>query len=162
MKVCVFAGTFDPFTVGHAFVVEKSLELFDKVIVAIGYNADKKPRFTLAQRKEIIKAVYGNDDRVVIESYEGMLTDFMKERGVKYTVRGVRDKDDYKYESTMARYNEDMYSDCTTIYIQTPASLTHISSSAMRNIISLNGDISSYLPKKCQAVIKKFISEEKD
>lgn len=162
MKTCVFAGTFDPFTVGHAFVVEKCLELFDKVVIAVGVNKDKKPLFTENERIELIKAAYLNDARVQVFSYQGMLVDFMKAHDIKYTVRGVRTEDDYKYESTMARYNQDMYPDCTTVYIQTPSNLMHVSSSAMRNILSLNSDISAYVPENCLPLIEKFIREKQN
>ena len=156
MRTCVFAGTFDPFTTGHEYVVNKCLDLFDKVVIAIGVNVDKKPLFALEQRTEIIKSVYENDDRIEVVSYTGMLVDFMKENGIEVTVRGIRNEEDYKYETTMLRYNQDMYSDCNTIFIPTPASLTYVSSSAIRNIISLKGDISPYVPEKAVKVISGF------
>ena len=160
MRTCVFAGSFDPFTKGHAFVVEKCLEIFDKVIIAIGVNVDKKPLFSLEKRKTILCELYQDNDRIKIAEYQGMLTDFMKKNDVKFTVRGIRNQDDFKYESNMARYNEDMFPDCVTVYIQTPATLEHVSSTAMRNIISIGGDISQYLPEKCLPLLQKFIKEK--
>ena len=154
MKVCVFAGTFDPFTKGHAFVVEKCLETFDKVVVAIGVNTEKKPMFSLEERKQMISLALGGEDRVEVVSFSGMLTDFMKKNGIKVNVRGIRDIDDYKYETTMERYNRDMYPEMTTIYIPTPKELVHISSSAMRNILDLKGDASEYLPSGVLEFIK--------
>ena len=155
MKVCVFAGTFDPFTKGHAFVVEKCLETFDKVVVAIGVNTEKKPMFSLEDRKQMISLALGGEDRVEVVSFSGMLTDFMKQNGIKVNVRGIRDIDDYKYETTMERYNRDMYPEMTTIYIPTPKELVHISSSAMRNILGLNGDASEYLSSGVLEFIKE-------
>ncbi len=147
MKVCVFAGTFDPITKGHEFVVKKCLETFDKVVVAIGVNTDKKPMFSLDDRKQMISIAFRDEKRVEITTFGGMLTDFMKKNDIKVNVRGIRDIDDYKYETTMERYNRDMYPEMTTIYIPTPKELVHISSSAMRNILDLNGDASEYLPQ---------------
>ncbi len=155
MKVCVFAGTFDPITKGHAFVVEKCLETFDKVIVAIGVNTDKKPMFSLEDRKQMISLAFNGEQRVEVVSFSGMLTDFMKEKGIKANVRGIRDIDDYKYETTMERYNRDMYPEMTTIYIPTPKELVHVSSSAMRNILDLKGDASEYLPSAVWEFIKE-------
>ncbi len=148
MKTCVFAGTFDPFTKGHAFVVEKCLEIFDKVVIAVGVNVDKKPLFSTEERVEIISAVYRDDTRIEVAVFEGMLVDFMKEKGIKFTVRGLRDVDDYKYETTMARYNQDLYEEVTTLFIPTPATLSYVSSSAMRNIINLGADFNEYVPEK--------------
>ena len=156
MKVCVFAGTFDPITIGHTFVIEKCLEMFDKVIVALGVNQDKSPMFDLTARKKMIELAV-NSDRVEIASFDGMLVDFMKKNGIKVNVRGIRDIDDYKYETTMERFNRDMYNEMTTIYIPTPKELVHISSSAIRTILSMGADASEYLPKS----VCEFISAEK-
>ncbi len=160
MRTCVFAGSFDPFTKGHAFVVEKCLEIFDKVIIAIGTNVDKKPLFSSEQRKQMLRELYLNDNRVEIASFQGMLTDFMKKNGIRFTIRGIRNQDDFKYESNMARYNEDMYPECVTVYIQTPASLEHVSSTAIRNIIGIGGEILPYVPEKCLPLLQKFIKEK--
>ncbi len=159
MKVCVFAGTFDPFTKGHEYVTNKCLEIFDKVIIAVGVNVDKTPYFTLQERIDAIKLIY-DDERVLVRSFSGMLVDFMKEEGVAVTVRGIRNLDDYKYETTMANYNKDMYPEVTTLYIPTPNELEHISSSAMRNIIWLKGDIKNYIPEKSYAFIKDIIDKK--
>ncbi len=154
MKVCVFAGTFDPITKGHAFVVEKCLQTFDKVVIAIGVNTDKKPMFSLEERKQMISLAFKGEERVEIATFTGMLVDFMKKNDIKVNVRGIRDIDDYKYETTMERYNRDMYPEMTTIYIPTPNELVHVSSSAMRNILDLNGDASEYLPDGVWEFIK--------
>ena len=160
MKTCVFAGTFDPFTKGHAFVVDKCLEIFDKVVIVVGLNVDKKPLFCAEERVEIINSIYQGDDRVEVAVFDGMLVDFMKEKGIKFTVRGLRDADDYKYETTMARYNQDMYSDITTLFIPTPANLSYVSSSAMRNIINLGAEFKEYVPEKALPIIEKLIKRK--
>lgn len=159
MKICVFAGSFDPFTKGHEFVVDKCLELFDKVIIAIGVNTNKTPMFSSLERKEMIMKNYASNPRVQVEEFNGMLVDFMKEHGATIYVRGVRDVDDYKYETTMERYNRDMFNEMTTIFIPTPKELVHVSSSAMRNIISLNSDISEYVPNVVCDYIKNVIKK---
>ena len=154
MKQCVFAGTFDPLTKGHEFVIEKCLEMFDKVVVALGVNQDKTPMFSLEDRKQMILNTFGDEKRVEVKEFNGMLTDFMKENGIKINVRGIRNQDDYKYETTMERYNSDMYKDMITLYIPTPKELVHVSSSAIRNILNMGGDASGYLPKKVVDYIK--------
>lgn len=148
MKTCVFAGTFDPITKGHEFVIRKCLEIFDKVVVAVGVNVDKTPAFTREERVQMIKLAFLDDARVQVETFDRMLVDFMKEKGLTVNVRGLRNEDDYKYETTMERYNKDAYPSLTTIYIPTPKELVHISSSAMRNILGLNGSVEEYVPKK--------------
>ena len=147
MKTCVFAGTFDPLTNGHAFAIDSLLKMFDKVVVAIGVNVDKNPMFSLEDRKQMILNTYAGNDRVEVKEFNGMLVDFMKENNILVNVRGIRDIDDYKYETTMERYNRDMYPEMVTIYIPTPKDLVQVSSTAMRNIIELKGDCSKYIPK---------------
>lgn len=147
MKKCVFAGTFDPLTNGHAFVIEKCLELFDQVVVALGVNVDKKPMFSLADRKNMIENTFKGVKNVSVQTFSGMLVDFMKENDIEFNVRGIRDADDYKYELTMERYNRDMFEQMTTIFIPTPKDLVQVSSSAMRSIIDLKGSIAEYVPK---------------
>ncbi|MBQ9734473.1 MAG: pantetheine-phosphate adenylyltransferase [Clostridia bacterium] len=156
MKVCVFAGTFDPLTKGHAFVIEKCLETFDKVVVAVGVNVDKTPMFTLSERVEMIKRAYENESRVVVETFSGMLVDFMKAKGITVNVRGIRNVKDYEYETTMERFNRDMYPELTTVFIPTPKELVHVSSSAMRNIFNLKGDASNYIPSAVAEYIKEL------
>lgn len=154
MKSCVFAGTFDPLTNGHKFVIDKCLEMFDKVYVAVGVNVDKTPMFTAFDRVKMIENTYKENDRVVVKEFGGMLVDFMKENSILFNVRGIRDVDDYKYETTMERYNRDGYPQMTTIYIPTPQNLVHISSSAMRNILNLKTDVSEYVPSEVSDYIK--------
>ena len=147
MKTCVFAGTFDPLTNGHAFAIDSLLKMFDKVVVAIGVNVDKNPMFSLEDRKQMILSTYAGNDRVEVKEFNGMLVDFMKQNNILVNVRGIRDIDDYKYETTMERYNRDMNPEMVTIYIPTPKDLVQVSSTAMRNIIELKGDCSKYIPK---------------
>ena len=156
MRVCVFAGTFDPITNGHEYVVNKCLEAFDKVVIAVGVNVDKNPCFTTDERVEMIKRSFKGEDRIEVDTFEGMLVDFMKKRNIKFNVRGLRDVDDYKYETTMARYNLDMYPEIITLYIPTPTNLTYVSSSAVRNILSLKGDFAPYMPKGAAEYVKEI------
>lgn len=156
MKVCVFAGTFDPITKGHAFVIEKCLETFDKVIVAVGVNVDKTPAFNLEQRVEMIERVYKDEPRVIVDTFSGMLVDFMKSKGVTFNVRGIRDVKDYEYETTMERYNRDMYPEITTLFIPTPKDLVYVSSTAIRNILNNKSDASKYLPDAVANYIKEL------
>lgn len=161
MKTCVFAGTFDPITSGHAYVIDECLKCFDKVVIAVGVNVDKNPLFSFEQRVKMIEAEYGNNPAISIKLFDGLLTDFMKENDIFINVRGIRDQDDYKYETNMARYNRDLYSDITTLYIPTPATLLHVSSSGVRNLIALNASFDGYMPSKSATLAKEFIKEMK-
>lgn len=160
MKTCVFAGTFDPITTGHEYVIKKCLTVFDKVVIAVGVNKAKNPLFSQAERVALIKSVFEDESRVEVCEFDGMLVDFMKEKGITVNVRGIRNEDDYKYETTMSRYNLDMYPELLTMYIPTPVELEYVSSSAVRNIIELNSDCSKYLPKAVMEFINLKIKNK--
>lgn len=160
MKKCVFAGTFDPITNGHAYVIEKCLAMYDEIVIAVGVNVDKRPTFDLNERIEMINSVYGSNPKITVQSFSGMLTDFMKENQILINVRGIRDQDDYKYETTMARYNKDMYPEIITVFMPTPAELTYVSSSAVRNIINLRADFSAYVPKPVWEIAKEILKDK--
>ncbi len=146
MKVCVFAGTFDPFSNGHEDIVKRCLELFDKVIVAIGDNQGKTPLFNLDDRIAFVKKVYADEPRVEVGCFKGLLVDFMKSKGVRFNVRGIRDVEDYKYETLMVNYNEDLYPEIITVYLPTDKKFNYVSSTAIRNLIGLDADFSQYVP----------------
>jgi pantetheine-phosphate adenylyltransferase len=160
MKIAICPGSFDPVTKGHVDILERSSKLFDKVIAVVLVNPTKTPTFTTEERVDIINAVYQDNDKIEVAVFEGMLVDFMKEKGIKFTVRGLRDVDDYKYETTMARYNQDMYEEVVTLFIPTPANLSYVSSSAMRNIINLGADFNEYVPEKAIVKIKELIKNK--
>lgn len=157
MKKCVFAGTFDPLTKGHEFVIEKCVDIFDKVIVAVGVNTEKKPKFTLEERVEMIKNTFANNLKIEVVAFEGMLVNFMRSNGISVNVRGVRNVDDYKYELNMERFNHDMLEGLTTLFIPTPKELVHVSSTAIRTIIDLNGNIEAYVPK----AVAEYVNSKK-
>ncbi len=158
---CVFAGTFDPVTVGHTFVINKCLECFDRVVVAVGVNSEKSPLFNLQERIDMIKKAFEGVNSVEVKAFDGLLVDFMKKENITVNVRGVRNNDDYKYEANMASFNLDMYPEITTIFIPTPQSLAHVSSSAVRSIMSYGADIDKYVPKSVADVYVKKRAENK-
>ena len=162
MKVCAFAGTFDPITNGHVYVIEKCLECFDKVVVAVGINQDKKPLFDIEERKDVIKKVFKDNDRVEVKEFDGLLIDFLKKENIKINVRGIRDEVDYKYETKMARFNLDMFPEIITLYIPTPAELVHVSSSAVRNIMSYGTEPEKYLPAPSLEAVKEKLKKAKN
>ncbi len=161
MKECVFAGTFDPFTVGHSDVVEKCLKMFDKVHVAVLNNHDKKPLFDGEQRVKFIEKIYKNEPRVVVEHSDGLLVDFMKSKNIAINVRGIRNAEDFKYETNMFYYNQEMYPELITVYLPSSLSKTHISSTSIRMLINAGADISPYVPKEIYEDVKAALKNIK-
>ena len=147
-KTAVFPGSFSPFTIGHQAVIDRALPLFDKIIVAIGINSEKNPFFSIKERIQWIKDIYGDNTKIEAKTYEGLTVDFCKKEGANFIVRGLRDSHDFKFEKDMAQTNKELNPEIETIFIITDSSISHVSSTIIRDIIKNGGDASKFLPKK--------------
>ena len=147
-KIAIFPGSFSPFTVGHQSVVDRALSLFDKIIISIGINSEKNQYFSIEERLQWIKDVYGNNPKIEIKFYEGLTVDFCKKENANYILRGLRDSHDFKFEKGIAQMNKDLNKEVETIFIITPPEISHISSSIIRDIIKNGGDVSKFIPKE--------------
>jgi len=146
-KVAVFPGSFDPFTVGHESVVTRALSLFDKIIIAVGYNANKKSLFSIDQRLAIIRKVFENEPRIEVLSFEGLTVDLCKRINVLYILRGLRTSDDFEFERAVGQVNKAMNPEVESVYLLTAPEHSFVNSSVVREIIMHNGDPSQFLPK---------------
>lgn len=145
-KVALFAGSFDPFTKGHKNIVDRALQsIADKVIVAIGVNYKKKYMFTLEERIETIRKIYENEPRIIVDSYEGLTTDYAKAVGADFLLRGVRSIKDFEFERDIAEVNRRL-TGIETVLLVTNAELACVSSSVVRELISYNKDVKEFLP----------------
>tara|TARA_B110000495_G_C22388247_1_gene249862 strand:+ start:37 stop:495 length:459 start_codon:yes stop_codon:yes gene_type:complete len=147
-KIAIFPGSFSPFTVGHQSVVNRALPLFDKIIISIGINSEKNQYFSIEERLQWIKDVYGNNPKIEIKFYEGLTVDFCKKENANYILRGLRNSHDFKFEKGIAQMNKDLNKEVETIFIITPPEISHISSSIIRDIIKNGGDVSKFIPKE--------------
>ncbi len=146
-KTALFPGSFDPFTIGHESVVKRALPLFDKIIVAIGYNSAKKGFLTLENRIKIIKNIFADEPKIRVDSYSGLTIDFCKLNNANFILRGLRTATDFEYEKAIAQMNNFIKSEIETIFLLTEAAHTPISSSIVREILRYGGDVSQFLPK---------------
>ena len=145
-RVALFPGTFDPFTIGHESLVKRGLLLMDEIIIAIGVNDSKKSYFTLEQRLEFISKLYNDEPRVRVESYDSLTIDFAQKVGARYILRGIRSVIDFEYEKTIADMNRTI-SGIETFVLFTEPSLTHVSSSHVRELLRFKHDVSNFIPK---------------
>ncbi len=144
-KTLLFPGSFDPFTIGHKWIVDKALEIADKVVVAIGVNENKKRTFAVEDVAEKIKKTYAQNPRVEVVTYKGLTIDIAKEVGAAAIVRGVRSTIDFEYEKNIADINREL-SGIETILLFTHPALSHVSSSMVRELNHFGYDISKYIP----------------
>lgn len=153
-KTALFPGTFDPFTLGHASVVERGLQLFDKIVVAIGVNIDKKTYFSVEERIQQIRACYQGESRVEVCSYEGLTVDCAKETGSNVILRGVRSLTDFEYERLLSDINYKI-SHMDTVCFFTEPELASIQSNVVRDLLKHKQDVSAFVPKEMAHLLKK-------
>lgn len=145
MKTALFAGSFDPFTRGHQAIVDRTLTIADQIVIGIGINAGKKNMFSIEERMEMINALYLEDPRIHVASYNGLTTDFAKSIGASFLVRGVRSSTDFEFEKNIADVNRKLTGIETVLFI-TENIYSCISSSIVRELISYGKDVSEFMP----------------
>ena len=150
----LFPGSFDPFTKGHANLVERGLQLFDHVVIAVGYNEQKQGWIPVQKRVEALKALYAGDSRVTVESYSCLTADFAKQCGAIAILRGIRSVKDYEYEAQMADVNKQLTGIETVLLFAAPQ-LSSISSSVVRELAHFGKDIKPFLPEGLHYTDKK-------
>lgn len=154
MKTAIFPGTFDPFTLGHASIVRRGLHLFDRIIVAVGQNTEKKTLFTLEERLEHIHACFKNEPRVEVCSYEGMTVHFARKKNAGFILRGVRTLGDFEYERLLADVNSKI-SDVESVFLFTEPEYSSIQSNVVRELIKYEQDIHEFVPTAVIELLKK-------
>ena len=146
-KIAIFPGSFDPFTIGHESVITRALPIFDVIYVAIGTNTTKHAYFSIEQRKQMIREVFSDTDKIRIESYGGLTVEYCRKKGARYLLRGLRTSSDFEYERAIAQTNKAMYPELESVFLLTLPEHTPINSTIVREIIRLGGDASQFIPK---------------
>ena len=159
MKRCVFAGTFDPPTLGHKDIVLKCLELFDEVIVAILINPNKRPLFSEEARLAMLRKVFAAYKNVRVLAYDGLTVDLLKRENAKFYVRGIRNGTDYDYEAQLNYINMDMYKEMITVFLPTRQEFLHISSSLVKDVLKFNKNVDKYIPEEIRGDLKKYMQK---
>ncbi|TDI89298.1 MAG: pantetheine-phosphate adenylyltransferase [Candidatus Dadabacteria bacterium] len=147
MKIAIYPGSFDPFTYGHENIIERSVKVFDQIIVAVAHNTSKKTIFTVAERVEILNEVFKNRDDVKVDYFEGLLVEYIKKMGTNVVLRGMRTVSDFEFEMQMALANKTLSSELETVFMVTDSEFSHISSSVIKEVVSLNGSASHMVPE---------------
>ena len=145
MKKAVFPGSFDPLTLGHCDIINKSLDLFDEIIIAIGENSDKKNMFSIDDRKKFIHDEFKNQQKLKILTYDGLTVNFCKKIDANFIVRGLRNPADFEFEKTIAQTNKKL-TGIETVFFLTSPETAYISSSIVREIINNKGDYTKLVP----------------
>ena len=146
MKTAIFPGSFDPITLGHQDIIEKSLNLFDSVIIGIGKNNEKKYMFSAEKRKQFVEKTFKSNDNIEVKIYDGLTVNFCKKNNADFIIRGLRNVSDFEFEKTIALTNRKL-TGIETVFLLTSAKNSYISSGIVRELIKNNGDYSLLIPK---------------
>ena len=158
MKKVVYPGTFDPITNGHIDLVQRASHLFDQVVVAVAASKKKKPLFTTEERVELARSVLADYDNVEVCGFDCLLKDLVEEKGAYGVVRGLRAVSDFEYEFQLANMNRVLAPSMESLFLTPAEHLSYISSSLVREIASLNGDVSKFVPALIEDALKQKFS----
>ena len=146
-KIAVFPGSFDPFTIGHQSILERGIPLFDKIIIAIGINNEKKSFFDIDKRVKWIREVFINEPKIEVETFTELTVNFCNKVNANFILRGLRTSNDFEYERQIGQMNKHLKGNIETVFLLTLPEHTFISSSVVREIVKYKSDVSLFVPK---------------
>ncbi len=155
MKKAIYPGTFDPVTFGHIDLIKRALEIFDHLVVAVASSSLKKPLFSKKERVEMLKEATKGLKRVIVDDFNGLVTDYARGKGTTVILRGIRAFSDFEYEFQMALTNRKLMSDIETMFLMPSQEYSYFSSKLIKEAAGLGGDISSFVPDFVAEKLKK-------
>jgi pantetheine-phosphate adenylyltransferase len=160
-RIALFPGTFDPITIGHQDIINRSLPLFDKLVIGIGRNVNKEPMFSVEQRIEWIKEIYKDNPKVEAVVYEGLTVRCCQQVGARFILRGIRYVNDFEYEKAIADMNRSLDTNIETIFLTCLPQYTSVASTLVRDVLKNGGDVMQFLPDVVAKSLKKNLKKSK-
>jgi len=154
-RVAIYPGSFDPLTNGHLSLIQRGLKIFDELVVAVANNPDKTPLFTFQERMQMIRDAVGNDPRVEVDSFDGLLVQYAQRRGVHTVLRGLRAVSDFEYEFQLANMNRKLDPQFDSVFVMTGEDYFYVTSRLVREVSRFGGDVSSLVPANVQAALRQ-------
>ncbi|MDD5284260.1 MAG: pantetheine-phosphate adenylyltransferase [Desulfuromonadaceae bacterium] len=154
-KVAVYPGSFDPITYGHLDIIKRGLTIFDEIIVAVARNSQKNALFSTEERVDLILEVMKGEERVTVDTFSGLLIDYVASRRAHVIIRGLRAISDFEYEFQIAQMNSTIGREIETLFMMTSLQYGYLSSSIVKEVCSLNGDIDRFVPPEVKLALKR-------
>jgi pantetheine-phosphate adenylyltransferase len=161
MKTAIYPGTFDPVTLGHLDIIERAVQIFDKVIVAVAQDSTKEPLFTVEERVAMIKGAVKGRRNVEVDRFSGLLVNYAKKKGAVAVVRGLRAVSDFEFEFQMALMNRKLAERVATVFLMPHEKYTYLNSTIVREIARLGGDVSDFVPANVRKALAAKIKNKK-
>ena len=155
-KIAVYPGSFDPITFGHLDIINRTLRIFDNVVVAVASNSSKNSMFTIEERIDLITEVLAGNDRVKIDTFDGLLVDYVRSQGATVIIRGLRAISDFEYEFQLAQINRGITQEVETLFMMTSVPYSYLSSSVVKEVSSLGGPVDGLVPP----AVKRALDEK--
>jgi pantetheine-phosphate adenylyltransferase len=153
-KIAVYPGSFDPITYGHLDIINRGLKVFDEVIVAVACNSQKNALFSFEERVDLISQVVSNQERVTVDTFTGLLIDYVAYRKAHVVIRGLRAISDFEYEFQIAQMNSCISQNVETLFMMTSLQYGYLSSSIVKEVCSLNGNIDGFVPPEVKTALR--------
>ncbi len=154
-RTAIYPGSFDPLTNGHIAIIQRGLKVFDRLIVAVANNPQKRPLFTAAERTTLISGALGDDPRIEVDSFDALLVDYVRRKGVHTVLRGLRAVSDFEYEFQIANMNRHLDPDLETVFVMTGADYFFVSASIVREVATFGGDVSAFVPANVLEALRR-------
>ncbi len=158
-RTVICPGSFDPVTLGHIDIITRAANMFDKVIVAVLINSSKQPSFTIEERIKLLEKALCGYDNIEVRSFDGLLADYARQTGATAVVKGLRAMSDFEYEFQMSLTNKTLNPDLETVFLTSRAEYMYLSSSIVKQVATLNGDITNFVPECIHDEIKQRLSK---
>ena len=156
-RLAIYPGTFDPITNGHLDIVRRASRIFDRIIILIANNVAKKPFFTIQERVDLAERSLAGNGNITVESFDGLLAEFARRRGVDAIIRGLRAIKDFEFEFQMALMNKSLYPEVETVFFMPSEKFTYVNSAIVREVARLSGDVSRFVPPPvAEAFARKY------
>lgn len=155
-QIAVYPGSFDPITFGHLDIIDRGLEVFDQIIIAVARNSEKRSLFTTAERISLIREATGDNPRVTVDTFDGLLVDYVVSRGSRVILRGLRAVSDFEYEFQIAQMNHNLKREVETLFMMTSVPYGYLSSSIVKEVAGLQGPVESLVPP----VVRRALAEK--
>jgi pantetheine-phosphate adenylyltransferase len=153
LKIAVYPGSFDPVTFGHLDIIDRALQTFDCVIVAVAKNSEKNSLFTVAERQALLSQVLADRPQAQVDTFDGLLVDYVRKRGASVIIRGLRAVSDFEFEFQLAQMNRSITKDVETLFMMTSVPYSYLSSSIVKEVSSLNGPVENLVPPLVKAAL---------
>jgi pantetheine-phosphate adenylyltransferase len=159
-RTAIYPGSFDPLTNGHLAIIQRGLKVFDRLVVAVANNPEKRPLFTVEERKGMIAQAVNGDGRVDVDSFDTLLVDYVRTKGIHTVIRGLRAVSDFEYEFQIANMNRHLLPDLETVFVMTGEDYFFVSARIVREVATFGGDVSAFVPANVLEGLKKKLGRK--